>query len=162
LRRSMVSTHLDALRFGILVAVLAGCTSGSARPAARGPIALGAAAQPGFQPIWVNLDLHPIGQPTAVGSAMVGIVIDGDRLSLVRSDPATGRKRWQQPLATGDIAPGVAVDIAVISADTVAYFRPSSADIYLAHLVIADATTGADLAVSPPERFTSPPYPCPN
>lgn len=148
---------------GLACALLIACASRAAPPRPQGPVALQASsALPGFRPIWVNTALHPVAQPIAVGPALLGIVVDGRRLLLIGIDPATGALLWQQAMSYGDATPAVAAAIVPLGEDRVAYLRPYPDDSDLAHLVVADARTGRDLAVSPPHSFAAPPHPCAN
>jgi hypothetical protein len=144
---------------GVAITLLIG---GCTEPRAHGPVVLHAAAASGYAPIWVNRDLTPIDQPTAIGSMVVGIASDGKKLVIAGIDPATGTIRWRQPVTPGDITPGEGIHVTAIGDDRVAYLRPTSAGPEFAQLVIADARTGEDLATSPPELFDAPPYACAN
>jgi hypothetical protein len=149
--------------------LVSGCAAGGERAGTRG-VALDAASRAsGYAPVWVNSDLRPLGQPIAIGSVVVGIVIDDrDQLFVVAIDPATGNERWRQQTAPSVIAREVELRAVPISGAAVAYLRPKSqafgarATGGYAELVIADARTGQDLAESPPAVFGSLPYPCGN
>ena len=144
----------------VLTIVLAcGCMTGS-EPRPGGPTLLQAPAA-GYAPIWVNTDLAPIRQPTAIGSVMVGVVTDHGRLFLVGIEPATGRVLWRQAMAIPpDITPGVSAHPARIGDDKVAYYRPYQGR--YTQLVVASALTGAALASSPMALFTTWPFACEN
>ena len=144
-------------RYLVLGSLLVGCGSVSE---VRGPVPLHEAAAPGFQPIWLNRDLRPIGQATAIGAAVVGIVRDGYKLFVVGIDPATGAVRWQRPTTPSWITPGVTLEIVPIGDDRFAYLRPRPDKIQYGRLVVADARTGEDVAASPPMLFSSLPYTC--
>lgn len=127
-----------------------------------GPKALHAsAAVSGFAPIWVNTDLQPVGQPIAVGLAMVAVV-DNHGLFLVGLDPATGTELWQQPVTSGGAAGGITFVFTRVSDDKVGYFRPFPGDSAYVQVVVADARTGRDVATSPPVMVTSMLHVCVN
>jgi hypothetical protein len=129
----------------------------------RGPISLRMAkVASGFAPIWVNTDRHPIGQLTAIGSTMVGIVIDDHELFLVGIDPATGNELWHQQITPSTVTPGVIIEVTPLGDDKVAYFRPVRNPADWAELVIANARTGKDLVTSPRGLFASLPHVCMN
>jgi outer membrane protein assembly factor BamB len=131
----------------------------SARGAAAAPIPHSAMPQAA----WINDDLNPIGQPLAVGAVVVGIVSAPEQsLLVVGLDPATGRKLWEQPLTPSSLTPGVRVGVAPVGSDRIAYFRPTPTlpGTPYAELVLADATTGADIAKSEPALFASAPHAC--
>jgi hypothetical protein len=121
------------------------------------------AAGPGSLEIaWINNQLRPIGQPQAVGAVAVGVVSTPDRkLLVVGIDPTNGRELWRQPLTPSAITPGVPVTVTPVG-DKIAYLRPTSVDTGYAELVLADATTGADVAKTPEALFLSPPTLCRN
>jgi hypothetical protein len=145
-----------------LCALLVACTSNVGTPSARGPVALEmSAALPGFRAIWVNTDLRPIAQPIAVGSELVGLVVDGSWLAVVSIDPATGGVRWRQRASPAHVTPGVTIELVPVGDDKVAYFRPYDGG-GMSQLVVADARTGRDLTSSPPYWFYSIPYVCEN
>jgi hypothetical protein len=116
----------------------------------------------GLTEIWRNPGLRPIGQPYSIGSVAVGIVTGADHtLWVVGVDPVHGAKLWQQPLTPSGITRGVAVSIAKVGDDKVAYLRPTSRP-YAAELVVADARSGIDLVKSPEGVFSSPAFLCLN
>jgi hypothetical protein len=111
---------------------------------------------------WINTDRHPIGQLTAIDSTMVGLVVHDSELLVVGIDPTTGHELWHRPATPGAVTPGVVVHIAKVGANKVAYFRPVAHPNFAAQLVVADARSGRDLAVSPPAWFTAYPFACMN
>lgn len=166
----MASRRLQCLAQSPVGAVLVvalhawACVSGAEKPIARP--ATTATASPDVARLtvaWRNTELHPIDQPKAIGAAVVGIVsTDDHKLLLIGLDPATGGKRWQQPLTPSAVTVGVHIGVAKVDDDKVAYLRPTGDDLLYAELVLADARTGNDLAKSPPAVFTAPPHVCAN
>jgi outer membrane protein assembly factor BamB len=116
----------------------------------------------GLTLVWQNHELHPIGQPIAVGTVAIGIVSRDRHAFVVAIDPVTGRSLWQQQLAVSWITPGEEIRVTPLGDDKVAYLRPISSEAEDAKLIVADVHTGKDLAASPPELFTSPPIVCAN
>ena len=140
---------------GIAVAmVLGGCGSTVEPPRASRP------APAGFAQTWVDRGLRPIGQLTAVGSTMVGVVVDRYQLYVVAIDPATGNLRWRHEMSASWITPGVELAVTRIDDGHIAYLQPGRRMGNDAKLVIADAATGRALATSPTAIFSSPPYAC--
>src|ERR1044071_2497465 len=115
-----------------------------------------------YAPVWINTDRRPIGQVTAIGSTVVGLVADDGTLLVIGIDPATGHELWHEPATPGTVTVGVAVKVAQIGEDKVAYFRPVENVTTYAQLVVADARSGRDIAVSPPMLFSTHPYACAN
>jgi outer membrane protein assembly factor BamB len=149
---------------GLAVALASGCTRAVEKSAPRGPVAVSAPASGDarYAPVWINTDRRPVGPVTAIGSTVVGLVVDDGRLLVIGIDPATGRELWQEPATPGAVTIGVAVDIEKIGEDKVAYFRPVENASQFARLVVADARSGRDVAVSPPAWFSTYPYACTN
>src|SRR5262249_10900225 len=146
----------------LAVALASACASAVEKPASRDPVGTKAPPpdEPRYAQEWTYTDRRPIGQVTAIGSTMVGLVVDDAALFVVGIDSATGHELWHQPATPGGVTVGVAVHIAKIGADRVAYLRPVPNTDYVAQLVVADAQSGRDLAVSPPAWFKAHPFAC--
>jgi hypothetical protein len=161
-----MSSGLDDLQWAwpvVFIAVLlgGGCASFPDQDSpvvSRAPsIPMAATKGPDLRMVWRNFELHPIGQPTAIGEVVVAIVAHRRRLFLVGIDPATGATRWDQPLTPSALRTRERIRITKLGDDKIAYFRPIRDD-YIhgyAELVVADVRTGVDLAKSPEARFTS-------
>jgi hypothetical protein len=153
---------------GLAVALATGCAPAVEKPAEkptpRGPEAASAPppADAKYAPAWIKIDRRPIGPVRAIGVAVVGMVVEDGKLLVLGLDPATGHELWQEPATPGAVTIGVPVRIAKIGEDKVAYFRPAEDATPFARLVVADARSGRDVAVSPPALFSTHPYPCTN
>lgn len=165
----MVSRFIElGMMTALAVALASGCAPAvekpAEKPAPRGPVAVSAPASSDarYAPAWINTDRRPIGEVQAIGSTVVGLVVDDGRLLAIGIDPATGRELWHQPATPGTVTIGVSVQLAKIGEDKVAYLRPLRKGAPLTQLVVADARSGRDLAVSPPEWFTTHPFACKN
>ncbi len=112
--------------------------------------------------LWTQSAAKPLGQPVAVGDGVAVYVLRGSALSIEVLDAATGRIRWQQPAATGAAAAGIEI-APVISNAHVVYLRPVQGSMVHTTIVVADALTGRDLAVSQRDyRVGSRPVDCDN
>jgi rRNA maturation protein Nop10 len=153
---------------GLAVALASGCAPAvgtpTEKPVPREPAAVSAPPRDAkYAPAWSYRERRPIGQVWAIGSTVVGLVVDNGKLLVIGIDPATGHELWHEPATPGSVTVGVAVRIAKIGEDRVACFRPVEGAIPFAQLVVvADARSGRDVAVSPPARFSTHPYPCAN
>jgi outer membrane protein assembly factor BamB len=153
---------------GLVVALVSGCASAvgtpAEKPAPPAPATVSAPPQGDtkYAPAWTNTDRRPIGQVQAIGSTVVGMVVDDGKLLVIGIDPATGHELWHEPATAGMVTIGVVVEVAKIGDDKVAYFRPVDDAPFLARLVVADARSGRDVAVSPPALFSTHPYACTN
>lgn len=114
---------------------------------------------PRYAQAWVNTERRPIGQLKAIGSTMVGLIAESRGLLVVGIDPVTGHERWHRSATPATVTIGVVVSVTKIGDDKVAYFRPLT-NVGFAQLVVADAQTGRDLAVTPPGLFTTLPVAC--
>lgn len=152
-------SHRATWLLGLTSVLLAcSCAPAADKPPPRGPQVLHPPAS-GYAAIWVNQDLEPIDQLTAIGSVMLGIATDQRQTFVIALDPATGRMLWRQTMMVPpSITPGVTAELAAIGDDKVAYYRPYGGS--YTTLVIADARTGGDLASSPPMLFKSWPHAC--
>jgi hypothetical protein len=103
--------------------------------------------------------MHPIGQPGAVDGVAVGAIAEDRNLFVVAFNPSNGAELWRKPASPGEVVPGIQVGPRRVG-NKVAYFRPAAQGGLYASLVVADAHTGADVAVSAPLLFGSPPVAC--
>ena len=149
---------------GLAISLANSCAPAGENPVPRGPVAVSArtAGDARYAPAWINTDRHPIDQVKAIGSTMVGLVVDDGTLLVIGLDPATGHELWHEPATPGSVMIALAVEVAQIGEDKVAYFRPVENVIPYAQLVVADARSGRDVAVSPPMMFSTTPYACVN
>jgi len=129
---------------------LAATGSGSARTSSP---AVSTASYPppdaggGGDLLWTQRASRPLGQPVAVGDAVVVYALDGAALSVEAVDAATGRIRWQHRAATGAAAAGVNLDPAVLDGRVV-YLSPVDGSMLRTSVVVVDAQTGQNVAVS--------------
>ena len=112
--------------------------------------------------LWTQNAAKPLGQPKAVGDGVVVYALRGSALSIEVVDAATGRIRWQQLAATGAAAAGIEISPVVLDGHVV-YLRPVQGSMVNTSVVVADAVTGQDIAVSQHDyRVGSRPEPCQN
>ncbi|MGI8529448.1 MAG: PQQ-binding-like beta-propeller repeat protein [Geodermatophilaceae bacterium] len=160
------------MRVAIAVALLTGCTNASTpddRPDPSSSVPTDGSDQPATtspaEQVW-TLDLRVIGAPRAAGDAAVVYAVEGDTLSLVGVDAATGEQLWSQPASPGEVVPGIAIVPTVVMTAAeeplAAYFRPDPAGNLFARLVLADPRTGEDVFATEPLLFRSPPEQCPD
>jgi len=149
--------HGSKVAVGVLVA-----SACAGKPAAVPQVPIAWSSPSGLRFVWYEHELHPIGQPIAVGDVAVGIVSSDRHAFVVGIDPATGHSLWRQQVSASRISAGEKIVVIPLGDDKVAYLRPPYPDVEDAQLVVADVHTGKDLAASPPALFTSPPIVCAN
>ncbi len=97
--------------------------------------------------LWSQNAAQPLGQPVAVGDGVAVYVLRGSVLSIEVVDAATGKIRWQRPAATGAAAAGIEISPVLVGGHLV-YLRPVQGSMTTTSVVVADAVTGKDIAVS--------------
>lgn len=110
-------------------------------------------------------DLPIVAGPTAVNDdVLVVLTATGAELDLVAVDAATGEQLWSQPASPGATPPGVAVFPRVATDDAGTeypmYYRPGPDGDLKAQIVVANARTGTDVAVSEVVRAVDPLQSC--
>src|SRR5438874_1663675 len=84
---------------GLVVALYVGCGSTLESPAHRAPsMAIDSSAPSGLSLIWRDADLRPVGQPIAIGDAVVGIVAEDRKAFVVGIDPVSGKTLWRDAM----------------------------------------------------------------
>jgi outer membrane protein assembly factor BamB len=148
---------------GWIAAAQAVACASSLEPARdHAPLAIASSAPSGLSLVWRNTELHPIKQPMAIGDVVIGVVADDRKAFVVSIDASTGRKLWQQRMTHSGIARGLQISVTKIGEDKVAYLQLINEDSAFAHLVVADARTGREIARSPEAVFASRPIVCAN
>lgn len=166
---------LGSLGIAALVA-LAGCTgegspdgapagtptraapSGDTSTSAIAPTAVKTASVKG---VWVNNDVKPISQVEVASGVPVLVTRVGPTPTLVGLDPTTGAVKWQRPLTSSGIVPGIALSFHVTKAGQVAYLTPASDGASSARLVVVDPRGGSsETARSSTRVFLSYPDDC--
>lgn len=110
--------------------------------------------------LWTQNAAKPLGQPVALGDGVAVYALHGSALAIEVLDAATGRIRWQQPAATGAVAAGVEISPVIFNGQVV-YLRPVQGSMDHTTIVVADAVSGRDTAVSQQEyRVGSRPVGC--
>ncbi|MBV9950733.1 MAG: hypothetical protein JO291_02185 [Acidimicrobiia bacterium] len=107
--------------------------------------------------------LPVVGQAVAAGDVAVAYTSEKESLSLVGIDPSNGRKLWTREATPSFAPPGIPLTPTVVGDPghrVVAYYRPVKLDSLLARLVVADASTGDEIASSDPLPFLEPPDAC--
>jgi len=118
----------------VLVIGLAACTGNNATP-----------DRTTVEKVWTAAGIAPVSAVRAVGGVAVVYGTAGDDLVVYGLDPATGTQLWSRPAA---LPTDQSDSIEVRETDgAVAYLRPTGTA-RLSQLVLAEPTTGADLAVS--------------
>lgn len=97
--------------------------------------------------VWSQSADKPLGQPVAAGDGVAVYVLHRSALAIEVLDAPTGTVRWQQPAATGAAAAGVAITPTLFAGHLV-YLRPVGGSMTTSSVVVADADTGRDIAVS--------------
>lgn len=97
--------------------------------------------------LWSQNAAQPLGQPVGVGDGVAVYVLHGSALTIEVLDAATGKIRWQQPAATGAAAAGIELS-PVLAGGHLVYLRPVQGSMTTTSVVVADALTGRDIAVS--------------
>lgn len=97
--------------------------------------------------LWSQNAARPLGQPVGVGDGVAVYGLRGSALTIEVLDAATGKIRWQQPAATGAAAAGIEIS-PVLADGHVVYLRPVQGSMTTTSIVVADALTGRDIAVS--------------
>lgn len=131
----------------LLLALTSGCSSTEDQPG------------PALVEAWRVGSMAPIGQPVAVGDMVVTYGTVGKDLLLLGVPVTEGGIRWRQAASPSQTTSGVPLTPEVID-QRVVYFRPDRIAPLAARLVVASAQTGADLLVSEPLTFASPPSGC--
>src|SRR5262245_14927761 len=97
----------------LAVALASACASAvekpTEKPASRDPVRALRPEEPRYAQAWIYTDRRPIDQVTAIGSTMVGLVVDDAALFVVGIDSATGHELWHQPATPGAVTVGVVV-----------------------------------------------------
>lgn len=134
---------------------MAGCSGTSSHPTGHPSTSQSAAAVEA----WRLSGLEPVGQPIAVAGQVVLYVTDKKHLYLMAVDPAKGAVRWKHEAALSGIPGGISMSPSAVG-QRVTYLRGSAKDDHFAEIVVADARTGADVAVSPERMVAEPPRSC--
>ena len=109
---------------GLAVVLASGCAPVAGTPAEKpAPRAAAAVSMPPpgdatYAPAWINTDPRPIGPVKAIGSTVVGMVVDDGKLLLIGIDPATG---YELGHASATLAVGVHVGSHIVVATPSGY-----------------------------------------
>jgi len=110
--------------------------------------------------LWTLSDVLPFSAPEKASGLVLIVLVERGVPYLTALDPATGKRRWRRPMTPAFVRRGIRPAFHV-AGNQVAFLAPDAGRADLtARLVIADATTGADLANTAALEFTSYPDAC--
>ncbi|MDN5765777.1 MAG: hypothetical protein L0H96_07905 [Humibacillus sp.] len=109
----------------------------------------------------MNDDVKPMSQVEMASGVPVLVTKVGPTPTLVGLDPTTGTVKWQRPLTSSGVVPGIALSFHVAKSGQVAYLAPASDGASSARLVVIDPRGGSsEVARSSMRVFLSYPNDC--
>jgi hypothetical protein len=164
-RLRMRSSHGLTVAAAAVALSLCACTGEDPAPVAQTPT-VGADAKPSrVEGGWRSSGLLPFSAVRNVGGTAVLYTrrpspAGGQEIWITALDPVTGEVLWQDEASPAKVSRGIPIGVAEVNGH-VTYFRDvGGTGNLLARLVIADARTGNETAVSEPRYFGSPALPC--
>ncbi|MGH3499392.1 MAG: hypothetical protein ACRDQA_00595, partial [Nocardioidaceae bacterium] len=112
--------------------------------------------------LWVNTEHHAVSGVTNIAGVAVFYEHVGGSLFITGLDPQSGTTLWSHLASPGDVAPGIAIQVAEVG-DKVAYLEPVeryTPKDFESMLVLANARTGATVNQSGPGYFFDRPSAC--